>query len=854
MKNLIDDKENVECLNLKDIRLKAEKYNWIEKFEKKNSYVFCKDNVKINIIDLKGLVTIEVKLLNGISYKMCRSNIRIDEMCSFFGSSNNYYSYNDIINKTILCNYNLSVKEKIDLFNKNDKSFLKQDNDKNILKCATNKVINYNINNNIIKGNKNIKYNIMTNENFHLIQGEPFGKVEKIYTKRKEKNRFIKQDKKEEILLFDENKLLVNIVNEDVNNKIYVEENVERMICTSKTILSLKENNKISRASYDITDKKYTNNKFVYNGMGVHNVVEKKKNNRKIINYKNLKKLKKLQQLKNASYELLYFYNKTNNICNNITLNIILNKISYFCFFSNLFSYRTIYEYKYIYIYNNKGKEELKKRTTKKLFNKPFERMVENMSNDNTNNKCRRSKKNINNLICTYNNIFNDINKKEVYDNYSDNIYPYNYSTRNPYRICQIEKDKFVKHNLYIKKRNYNSNNNNINNKNRSYRFHFTKYNTNKYIKNYTTKKYNNIHNEQDKKYSIYHKNYSCNGNNFLYKDHNIFKEKYLHNSSDNDINICNYFETYEMNNAENTYKNHLDIHTFNDIKREEYNVYQPMCEIRNNTYNNCHTNKCNNINNYIHKNIYEYNSYDLNNNIYNISTIVDNNFRNHNIYKMYCNNSYDERLTSVSSYIHRGHNKSYINKTGNILNKKYNNLLFSNEEMFNESQNKKEKRKRIMYTEKDTKKIYNNKGINNNFKYKYIYEELDRFNHISLSSYKKNYQLQNVKNEIYKKLSYLKYFQHDMNRNIPRYYFFIKHLLHDCCKKKLHIWLKVMLVKQKCGYCNEHFENIDILENHLKYVTTHKVYYCCQKPFPSLKYLYIHLKRKNHYGYIYYY
>ncbi|KOB85773.1 hypothetical protein PFDG_01269, partial [Plasmodium falciparum Dd2] len=73
MNDLINEEKNVECLNLKDIRLNAEKYNWLEIFEKENSYVFCKDNVKINIIDLKGLVTIEVKLLNG-SYtdKMCR--------------------------------------------------------------------------------------------------------------------------------------------------------------------------------------------------------------------------------------------------------------------------------------------------------------------------------------------------------------------------------------------------------------------------------------------------------------------------------------------------------------------------------------------------------------------------------------------------------------------------------------------------------------------------------------------------------------------------------------------------------------------------------------------------------------
>ncbi|KOB61087.1 hypothetical protein PFHG_05651 [Plasmodium falciparum HB3] len=112
MNDLINEEKNVECLNLKDIRLNAEKYNWLEIFEKENSYVFCTDNVKINIIDLKGLVTIEVKLLNGISYKMCRSNIKIDEISSFFGSSNNYSSYNDIINKTILCNYNLSVKGK----------------------------------------------------------------------------------------------------------------------------------------------------------------------------------------------------------------------------------------------------------------------------------------------------------------------------------------------------------------------------------------------------------------------------------------------------------------------------------------------------------------------------------------------------------------------------------------------------------------------------------------------------------------------------------------------------------------------------------------------------------------------
>ncbi|SOV16228.1 conserved Plasmodium protein, unknown function [Plasmodium gaboni] len=848
MSYLISDDKNVECLNLNDIRLKAEKYNWLEKSEKKNSYIFCKDNVKINIIDLKGLVTIEVQLLNGISYKMCRSNIRIDEISRLFGPSNNYYAYNDIINKTILCNYNLSVKEKIDLFNKKDKTFLKQNDVKNILKCETNKVISYNINNKIIKG-KDINCNNRTNENFHLIKKEPLREVEKIYTKRKEKNIFIKHDKQDEILLFDQNKLFVNIENDNINNKIYIEENVEGMICKSKTILMLKENNNILREPYYTTDNKYGCDKFIYDGMNVHNVQRKEK-----------KKKKNNKKLKSESYKLLYFYNKTNKIYNHITLNVLSNKISYFCFFNNFFYYKTIYEYKYIHINNNKKKDELdKRRITTKLFNNPFESVVENMSEDNTNYKPTRSKKNMHNVICPYNNIFNCINNIEENNNYGDNIYTYNFTTRNTNKICQIKKDKYVNHNLFIKKKkknhkNSNNNNNNNMNKNISSTFNFNKYNTNKYIKKHRKNNYN-IYNELDKKYSIYHKNYKCNRNNFIYKDLKIYKEKYPQNCFNNNINICNYFKRYEMNNAEKSY-NHLDIQTFNNIKREEHNIYEPMYEIRHNAYNKYHNNKCNNINNYIHKNFYEYNSYDLYNNMFNISTIIHNNYGNDNNYEMYySNNSYDKRESRVSSYMQRGHNnKSYMNKRANILNKKYNNLLFSNEEMFNKSLNKKEKINRIMYMDKNMNKLYDNRGINNNFNYLYKYEELERFNHICPSSYKKKNQLQKVKNEIYKKLSYLKYFQHDNNRNIPRYNFFIKHLLYDYCKKKLHIWLKVMLVKQKCGYCNEQFENIDILENHLKYVKTHKVFYCCQKPFPSLKYLYMHLKRKNHYGYIYYY
>ncbi|KAI4835616.1 hypothetical protein MKS88_004828 [Plasmodium brasilianum] len=153
----IPNEEKDKCINLNDIRQNAKKYNWLEKTEKENNYVFSKDHVKINIIGLKGLVTVEIQLLSGVYYKMCRSNLRKDEICDLFSCTN--YNYNDdVLNKTVLSNnYNLSVQEKIDLFNKNDKNFLKN------VKCKDIFINNENGNNKLHKINTEIKTKIKNN-------------------------------------------------------------------------------------------------------------------------------------------------------------------------------------------------------------------------------------------------------------------------------------------------------------------------------------------------------------------------------------------------------------------------------------------------------------------------------------------------------------------------------------------------------------------------------------------------------------------------------------------------------------------------------------------------------------------
>eukprot|EP00921_Rhytidocystis_pertsovi_P023489 GHVQ01037570.1.p1 GENE.GHVQ01037570.1~~GHVQ01037570.1.p1 ORF type:complete len:988 (+),score=176.41 GHVQ01037570.1:355-3318(+) len=65
----------------------------------------------------------------------------------------------------------------------------------------------------------------------------------------------------------------------------------------------------------------------------------------------------------------------------------------------------------------------------------------------------------------------------------------------------------------------------------------------------------------------------------------------------------------------------------------------------------------------------------------------------------------------------------------------------------------------------------------------------------------------------------------------------------------RLSKWLRRMLETKKCGYCNYQCGTLHELEYHLQVVTSHKLFFCCERLFESEARLNTHLLHPRHYG-----
>ncbi|CRG95917.1 conserved Plasmodium protein, unknown function [Plasmodium gallinaceum] len=1097
MTNVINGIQKEESnVYLNEIRQNAKKYNWLEKTEKNNCYVFSKDNVKINIIGLKGLATIEVQLINGVHYKMCRSNIRKEEISDLF-SNTNYNSSNDLLNKTILCNYNLTVKEKIELFNKNDRSFLKNvkykdifiGGNKNLYKASETKT---KIRNNIVthKNNEELKndYIYLCNENKNEVNIPiKIELIENITSNKKEMDNisnisnqdiyanneiicsrneidipsYLKEvnfykNKNEKIIIKQSNKKIGHESKKTKNKKILFsseekkkkkesEENKNRnceyvkkktylkekkdecdknLIIDSKsneigkinknndidiiekTTLNKKkkieegnENNKREECRQKDKKKEEKNEKDKEKGNKKEDKKEEEKNEKdKVEGNKKEDKKEEEQEHENQKYEI----NNGENEEQKKGQQKQLRKIQLKCPENVHRKYeKLVYSYQNNYaehgIKYDKKKNKLKNIKISNKYNKNiFEKFNKNTRKDHYKDfhKNYSDKKNIinniNNLDILHNNKFNNFNNtynsflnyrnirdknynsnfnnfiyKNIYQSNSLNIYTLNgYNLKNNIIHSAginhndlLVKEKLSECNSMIYYNIYRTNYNNnyfidyFNNNNRNYNenfnmnynngcgINFTDYNDINYCNNYyttnndcnqnniiTNNNYNmsnqinantnttcnnNTNNYTNKSnvnnninntntntnsndnyihytnssilsYSINHNINCINGDNFNYNNRNIINDSKkvnygsIINNQNYHINKINAFNPYLRSNYLNKYKmshkekcikensrwymynveNQNNVKNFNENKKIWRNIYHHRGKIasknnyRNSLYNNIAYNKNYfNLNNYLYlkKKKYNmnynnyYNYYDVTEDMINssyFSNNVINNFCHLQLYNKKNRKGYHKNMKyrnfcesyKKSNNIH--YNNSITGCDKNVLNKKYIDV-FSNGKKFNKFQRN--------YKTKYIKKLHDK---NNN----------DKFKSTKFNKIKKKNQINNVQEEIHKKISYLKYFKHDPTNSLPRYYCTLKHLLKENSKKKIDTWLKIMLTKKKCGYCNEKFDNLESLENHLIQIKTHKVFYCCKKPFPSIKYLHIHLKRENHYGYIYYY
>ncbi|CRH00668.1 conserved Plasmodium protein, unknown function [Plasmodium relictum] len=1068
MTNVINGIQKEESsVYLNEIRQNAKKYNWLEKIEKKNCYVFSKDNVKINIIGLKGLATIEIQLLNGVYYKMCRSNLKKEEISDLF-SNTNYNSNNDMLNKTILCNYNLSVKEKIELFNKNGRSFLKSVKYKDILSSNGN-----NLYKNFSETKTKIRNNIITHKNdtelkndYTYLYDENKNKVEipikieleeKVTSNTKEMNnsgndsnqdthtidkiictrneieisRFLKEasfyEIKEEKNIIKHNKKKIDYESKKAKNeKILFSLEEEKEGRLKHHTYDQKESKKNKNKSFEcikkktyLKEKEDNYDKYLMTER-IRNEIEKNgKNNDIDINNKTTsnKEKKKDYGNENKKKEKREKKEKENeNENGNKSENESEKENEYENKNKNEEEKEKEQEYEGKKKEIDKRDNEEQKKEQQKQFEKnqlkypgkiqeDYEQLVYSYQNDCLKHKLKDNKeinklkrikiyyKNSKNAFEIYNknkrknhyNVFhsnyydnrNNINNLDILNNNKfntfNNINNYVPNYRN------IRNKKYIDNsNNFIYKNSYQSNSFNIYTFNgnilKNEMIHHIDVNRNdipikEKLNECTNIIYYNIyHRKQNNNYVMnscndYHKNYDESFNfdynnsydmNFIdnYNDNNNINTNINapHNNNtsigtttNNNDNNINYTNT-NINNGNNihdisgdilsyTFNNNINYTNRDNFNHNSWNIINDAKKINGNkiiNYQNSHTNKINAFNAYFrsnHLNKYKMNykekfirknsqwhMHEMENqnnaitfnekkknilrNIYHNSSETT---RENNYYNTFNNRSYNKYNFNINNYLYLKKKKyqmnynnhyNYYHITEDMINYSYfsNNIINNfNHLQLDNKRNKKGHHKNMKYRNfcelyrKNNKRYYNNsvsccnkKLLNKNdmeifskakifnklkrsYKPKYIKNlynknSSDKFQSTKINEIKKKNQINNIEGEIYKKISYLKYFKYDPTNSLPRYFCTLKHLIKENNKKKLDTWLKIMLTKQKCGYCNEKFDNIESLENHLIQIKTHKVFYCCKKPFPSIKYLYIHLKRENHYGYIYYY
>ncbi|SCP06018.1 conserved Plasmodium protein, unknown function [Plasmodium ovale] len=943
----IPNEENGVIFNMSDIRYSAKKYNWLEKSEKENNYIFSKDNVNINILGLKGLVTVEIKLPSGFYYKMCRSNLRKDEINDLF-TYTNYNCTNDFLNKTILCNnYNLSVKEKINLFNKNDKSFFKnikcndfsidinREKGKDLLNVNTE--MNTKIKNHITTHGKNENSDIVDEKTctFEIDKVEPHSKSKHAKYMYSDKNIVhivttsssttnaphnsdtVMSDRKEHnknVLLKDEvnfnkKKKNVQLKREGIEDKLkggcffnleksalmsmvpisdsisadfgqspgeqYTEEGLLQMWGTAS--LGGK-----TEQMWDAKDQKGNSTEQVGEQFArpVHiNHTKEILTNGNFFNSHNLqlcsgrgdKICEKYQRRKGEHKPITSPIN--NNHCGENGLhnsnNWIMPRISSF---HNINKVKNAITQGSVAGCNVKRDGAFNTFICEKSYNQPC------FLSEDTNNNCDACSE----LLCRENmnmaelslhrnlNRGNSVNYNdtiEVNNNRSDNNYLLSYDKGYDVNLgtynngdCSIGSEEGTPYNIvhspYDEMIMYQIDNSgmSISSDVEIYPYEDTS-NICSWNKNcfHPLNTANQVitHNGYTKNNAVSDYNVNCNNN--MYVEANM--EKYMYGTK-----FPMYRHTYEekKNLMNDMYQYQNRINRKNNYDKEfENNFFYEKQNLNVNNYYFTYEKR----EKYIYEQMPQNRSYWHNlggreMGYFNVSNRIHNNF--HDVVvdskaNRKCFQKYGKNNDTVSHY-HKKGNKKKRNKNDTYSNRRNDNDCSSscvlghkgyisdehNMGTFDEysepcEQSESNKLPHINKIRKSTK-------INDTLERSEFHENI------------KTNRIKELEEEICIKLSYLMRFRHDPANAVPRHYCSLKHLLCANNRKKLHMWLKNMLTDNKCGYCNEQFDNLDELENHFIQIKTHSIFYCCEKPFPSLKYLCKHFKRKKHHGYIYYY
>ncbi|ANQ06436.1 Uncharacterized protein PCOAH_00007190 [Plasmodium coatneyi] len=922
----LPNEEKDAWLNLNDIRQNAKKHNWKENPGKGSNYIFSKDNVKICIIGLKGLVTIDIRLLSGVNYKLCKSNLKKEEIYDLF-STNSFFNYtNDVLQKTVLCNsYDLTVKEKIDLFNKNDKSFLREVKCKDLfflnrgksptldsenVKAGTTKVKMNPTNGSAIssatngerqgernsidfreekkvqikplestqteiqpeegkqlqKGNAHIRNSLYENELNLTPLSKAVNKAVLSKEKDKDKKGFLKK-----FFLF--NKCLRNKVSEnskecpieggaksptgedspcgnddsgedpDVEGQqggqIFPKGSTNRKGETKCSDYGVKEGDlegeesspphilsdhtsEMDKAEMLIVGNSQVSRHIDANNHGESKTKEKKQNAN--------------DNLVGKEQELTLYIGRESNVLtpNNDTFGKFNSgEKSSLRYGSTKGNSKECLEW--CDTLNSKREYHMSKSFTthslseEDLNKEALHRM--SASEDETANSCsgeghtngpendppngpplHTAKTNHTDLAPSSKGgewCIRELSPSHSDCTPGDDVVDGEECTNGHLlRNVTDEGGSPIECNADHQPSNRCT--------------HNTKA-VNIYIQNNTVQYYGPKYGHS-RKAKV---RWTRDGDGLSHlKGYRSYGEKW-----------GNKWGNKWSNKWNNRWDNHWD-----NWKNWDY-----CGDHRWNNWNG----KYNHYNMAGKKSLLNGHSFPPRNSHHlAVRTAGRNNYMDK--YSTYYSPSWTKRSPK---YYTAGPRKVYNNGRGEMVG-------FHEEATYinGEEHKKNDKSDYPFWGVQKSKDVHHHFYDKSGF---YITQKRNNYGHRkynerktsdALQPYEPHKNVKELEKEIYYKLSYLKHFKHDYTKSIPRYYCTLRHLLSPSRRGKQPPWLQNMIATNKCCYCDEQFSSLRSLENHFVHVKTHRIYYCCGKPFTSLKFLYIHLKRDNHYGYIYYY
>ncbi|EUD66546.1 hypothetical protein C922_03180 [Plasmodium inui San Antonio 1] len=914
------NEEKDAWLNLNDIRQNAKKHNWKENPGKQNNYIFSKDNVKICIIGLKGLVTIDFRLLSGVNYKLCKSNLKEEEIYDLF-STNSFFNYtNDVLQKTVLCNsYDLTVKEKIDLFNKNDKSFLQGVKCKDLFsrtrggshslgsekaKMGTTKVRSSATN-----GEGQVDHNSIDFPEEKKVQVNP---IESTHIKlQPEEGKQLQKENAHIRNSLYENAFDVTPLSKAVNKAVLSNEadKDNKRVLKIFGLFNKRPRDKVTENSKGFPSEGGANSPTGKDSpcgndhSGEHPKVQGKEageiypkgsDNRKgeknCIDY-GVKK-GRVKEEKSSPHHILCDH--TRKIEEEGKLNVGNSKVSTELDANNHGANKTKEKKQNL----NDNRVSYEQELTLSL---GIENNVVTPNND-TFGKFNSGEKS---SLCYGSTKGNSREYLEWCDTLSRKRECYMLKSFTMHSLSEEDLDNEELHRMSASDEetaNWWSGEGHTNGPGNgttsgrplhAAKTHETDLAPSKKEGDWCITELSPSHSDCHPADDVVDGEECTNGHlleNVTNEGENPIDCNAGYQPSNHCTHKTNTVNIYIQNNTVQYYgpKYRHSRKAKARLARDEHGLshlkgYRSCGEKWSNKWGRKWDrnggSKCGN-------------KWDNHwGNWENWDSCLDHRWNN-------CNAKYNHYNQPVKKNLVNGHSFSPRNShhlAVRIAGK--NNCMDKNSAYYSHSWTKRFPK---YYTE-DPRKVYNNgsgqmvgfheeatyinaeehekngkpdypfwgvqksKGAHHFYDKSSFYITKNRNNYArrkyneckpsdALQPYEPHKKVKELEKEIYNKLTYLKHFKHDDTKSIPRYYCTFRHLLAPSRTRKRPLWLQNMIDTNKCGYCDEQFSSLKNLEKHFVHVKTHRIYYCCGKPFSSLKFLYIHLRRDNHYGYVYYY